>query len=357
MVALSAREDHAGLAELILIHRPKIAALASEESAGLLRAALRGRWDGEIWSGPDASGKLAALPEADIVLNGIVGAAGLRPSKAALAAGKRLALANKESLVIAGEIIIQELAAGGGSLLPVDSEHSALFQCLDGHPSGDVSRLILTASGGPFRGRSASDLEQVTPEQALCHPTWSMGPRISVDSATMLNKGFEVMEARWLFDLEPDRIGVWIHPQSIVHGLVQWKDGSTTAQLAAPDMRGPIVYALSYPERWDAGLPQCDLTGLGALEFEAADPDLYPCLGLAGRALKEGGTAPAVLNAADEVAVAAFLQGRIPFPGIAECLERVLDARPGDALEDLESVFEADRWAREHAGTVLKCMG
>jgi len=356
VIGLSGRADHEGLAELVLLHRPKIAALACDESADLLAGRLRGRWDGEVWAGPDAAERLAALSEADTILNGIVGAAGLRPSSAALGAGKRLALANKESLVIAGEVITRELHSGNGSLLPVDSEHSALFQCLDGHAVEEIGQVILTASGGPFRGRNPSDLESVTPEQALNHPTWSMGPRITIDSATLLNKGFEVMEARWLFGLDPDRIGVWIHPQSIVHGLVQWKDGSTTAQLASPDMRGPILYALSYPERWDIGLGQCDLTALGSLQFEAVNPDLYPCLALAQRALKEGGTAPAVLNAADEVAVDAFLSGRIRFPRIADCLERVLDARRNEPLVDLDSVLDADRWARDHAQAVLECL-
>jgi len=287
------------------------------------------------------------------VLNGVVGAAGLRPTWRALRAGKPVALANKESLVIAGEFLTAEAARWGGGILPVDSEHNALFQCLLGQPRGSLARVVLTASGGPFRERPLDTFGAITASEALRHPTWTMGPRITVDSSTLLNKGFEVIEARWLFDLEPERIDVWVHPQSIVHGLAEWVDGTITAILSRPDMRLPIQSALCHPRRLPAGLPRCELASLARLEFHPADPQRFPCLSLARRALAEGGTAPAVLNGADEELVGAFLAERIGFLEIAEGLERVLDRRPAGSAGSLEAVLEADRWAREEARRVF----
>jgi 1-deoxy-D-xylulose-5-phosphate reductoisomerase len=283
------------------------------------------------------------------VVNAVVGAAGLAPSLAALEAGHRLALANKESLVMAGGLLRQARQRGGGELLPVDSEHSAIFHCLRGRSAREVERIVLTASGGPFRQRPVASLARVTPQEALNHPTWSMGRRITVDSATLFNKGMEVIEAAWLFDLPLERIAVWIHPQSVVHGLVEWDDGSLTAQLSQPDMRLPIQLALSYPESWGRAAPTCDLTRLGSLEFAAPDPERFPCLALARRAAALRGTAPAALNAADEELVAAFLDGRITFPAIAAGLAAIL-ATQGEAPEpDLDAILSADREARRAA--------
>lgn len=351
--ALTAGSNSQRLAEQTLAARPRIIGLADRAGETELRSRLAGRWEGEIWIGADAAERIAALAEVDLILNGLVGASGLRPSWNALHAGKPLALANKESLVIAGACLTREARRTGAAILPVDSEHNGLFQLLAGARPDQIGRLILTASGGPFRKREIGTFDSISPAEALAHPTWKMGPRITIDSATLLNKGFEVMEARWLFDLEPDRITVWIHPQSIVHGLVEWVDGSTTAQLSVPDMRIPIQNALCHPERFESGLPRCDLTRLGALEFEPPEPRRYPCLGLAQRASREGMTAPAVLNAADEVLVASFLSGEIHFPQIAECLERVLDERPPSTRDDLETVLEADAWGRQAARAVL----
>ncbi len=281
-------------------------------------------WKGEILEGPEGIAALAAC-DAEVVVNGLVGAHGLVPSIAALRAGRILALANKESLVIGGELLQRAAEEGGGRILPVDSEHSGLLQCLEGREAASVERVILTASGGPFRTWSPDRIACGAPGRSACGiPTWSMGPRITIDSATLLNKGFEIHEARWLFDLPAERIDVWIHPQSIVHAIVEWPDGSLIAQLSIPDMRLPIQYALCHPDRPDGGLPRCDLTLEGRLDFEPVDPDRYPCLALARQALQMGGTAPAVLNAADEVLVAAFMEGRIGFGDIARLLARLL---------------------------------
>jgi len=349
---LAAGTRTAELAEQVRRLRPRAVALGRAGLEAEFRDALGAGWNGALYFGPEGVEALAGLAEADMVLNGLVGAAGMGPTWRALRAGKPVALANKESLVIAGEFLTAEARRWGGRLLPVDSEHNALFQCLDGQPSRAVGKIILTASGGPFRDRDPATFRSITRAEALRHPTWSMGPRITVDSATLLNKGFEVIEAHWLFDLPSERIEVWVHPQSIVHGLVEWVDGSTAAVLSVPDMRIPIQNALCHPERLDSGLPRCDLPRLGRLDFQPPDPVRFPCLGLARRALMEGGTAPAVLNAADEMLVEAFLQERIPFPGIGEGLERVLDLRPPAAADNLEAVREADQWARIEAARI-----
>ncbi|MCA9754266.1 MAG: 1-deoxy-D-xylulose-5-phosphate reductoisomerase [Candidatus Eisenbacteria bacterium] len=352
-VALSAGRNVTLLAEQVRRWQPAIAALADPGLAEEFRALVGTEWSGELLLGEDAAERICRDADVDIVLNGCVGAAGLRPSWATIQRKLPLALANKESLVIAGELLTREAMARSAPILPVDSEHNGLFQLLEGSDGEEVSRLILTASGGPFRERDVATFDAIRPEEALRHPTWSMGARITVDSATLLNKGFEVLEARWLFGIPPERIDVWIHPESIVHGFVEWRDGSTTAQLSLPDMRVPIQNALCYPERLESGLPRCDLTQQGALRFFAPEPERFPCLGLAYRALEEGGTAPAVLNAGDEVLVEAFLAGEIRFPQIAECLAEVLDARPDDPVDGLDSLLAADAWARREARSVL----
>ena len=283
---------------------------------------------------------------ADLVVSALVGAVGLEPTLAAIGAGRDVALANKEVLVMAGALVLREVRARGTHLLPVDSEHSAIFQALAGQRREDVARLVLTASGGPFRTWSEAQIARASVEQALRHPKWDMGPKISIDSATLMNKGLEVIEARWLFDVPPERIEVLVHPQSIVHAMVEFVDGSVVAQLSVPDMRLPLLYALSYPERWGSELPRLDLREVGSLHFEEPDPARSPGLLLARRALALGGTAPAVLNAADEEAVRLFLARKIRFGDIARLLAEVLEEhRPRGPLT-LEAVHEADRWAR-----------
>lgn len=308
----------------------------------------------KVHTGADGLLELATLDDADIVLVAIVGTAGLHPALAAIEAGKDLAIASKEILVMAGEVITAAADRKGVKLLPVDSEHNAIFQCLDGHRGGEaeVSRLILTASGGPFRHYSAEQLIHVTPEQALKHPTWNMGPKITIDSATLFNKGLEMIEARWLFGIGMERIDVVVHPQSIIHSMVEFTDGSVLAQLSRTDMCFPIQYALTWPDRVKGGLKPLDFPALAKLDFEAPREDVFPALGLARRAGLTGGTLPAVFNAANEVAVEAFRAGEIPFPGIWECVSRVMDAHETRPSSSLESVVAADRWAREKAAEI-----
>ena len=325
--------------------RPRIVSVALEADVSRVRAALA---DPAIEVCADASA--VASCDADLVIGALVGGLGMRPVLAALAAGRDLALANKEVLVMAGELVLREARRHGARLTPLDSEHVAIHQCLAGQPREALRKVTLTASGGPFRTASRAELEAATPEQALAHPNWNMGPKITVDSATLMNKGFEVIEARWLFELEPERIGVVIHPESIVHSLVEFCDGSWLAQLAVPDMRIPIAYALALPERLPLpDLEPLDLAELGALHFEAPDRERFPALGLAFAALREGGTAPAALSAANEVAVDAFLHGRLPFTGIAAAAEAVLEMQPRSPGLDLDGILEADREARERA--------
>ena len=318
----------------------------------------------QVAVGADATTELAAR-SCDVVLNAVAGAAGLLPTLAALGAGNRVALANKESLIIGGPLV--RGLAGPGQLSPVDSEHSALAQCLLGGSAAEVRRLILTASGGPFRGRSRAELANVAPDQALAHPTWSMGPLVTVNSATLVNKGLEVIEAHLLFDIPLERIEVVVHPQSVVHSMVEFVDGSTLAQASPPDMRIPIAWALAWPDRVADAAPACDWTASASWTFEPLDDETFPAVGLARRAAEAGGTAPAVFNAADEAAVAAFLAGRLPFLGIAETIAEVLQrhlgadnggARPeGPAPEGnplgVHDVLEADAWARAEAETVI----
>jgi 1-deoxy-D-xylulose-5-phosphate reductoisomerase len=303
--------------------------------------------------GAEGLARLATLAAADIVLVAIVGTAGLHPALAAIEAGKDLAIASKEILVMAGELITTAATRHGVKLLPVDSEHNAIFQCLDGQRGGqdEVARLILTASGGPFRTLPAAELARVTPAQALQHPTWDMGPKVTIDSATLFNKGLEMIEARWLFGIGMERIDVLVHPQSIIHSMVEFRDGSLLAQLSRTDMCFPIQYALTWPDRVAGGLRAPDFATLAKLEFEAPRDDVFPALGLARRAGLRGGTLPAVLNAANEVAVAAFRAGQLPLPGIWACVAAVMDAHEVQPSSSLATVVAADHWARECAST------
>ena len=300
-------------------------------------------------AGEDALVELATLPEADIVLVAIVGTAGLRPALAAIDAGKHLAVASKEILVMAGEIVMSTAARRGVRILPVDSEHNAIFQCLQGHHTKDVARLILTASGGPFRELPAAELAAVTPERALRHPTWHMGRKITIDSATLFNKGLEMIEARWLFGVDIERVGVVVHPESVVHSMVEFVDGSTLAQLSHSDMRFPIQYALTWPERIPNSLRPLDLCKLGALRFEEPRRRDFPALDLARHAGAVGGTLPAVLNAANEVAVDAFLNGAVAFPRIWAIVAQVMERHRPIANPTLDGIVEADQWARAQA--------
>ncbi len=326
-------------------HRPELVAVVDPEAARKVGEALQGSGI-EVAAGLAGVTRCAVHPEADVVVAAAAGVAGLRPVWEAARAGKRLALANKEPLVVAGHLIRAEAARSGAVLLPIDSEHSAIFQSLLGQHRESVARVILTASGGAFRDLPQDELARVTPEQALAHPTWKMGPKVTVDSATLMNKGLELIEARWLFDLAPEMLGVVLHRESIVHSLVEFVDGAVMAHLAQPDMRLPIQFALSYPARLARPEPPPDLAHLGALRFEPFDGERWPCVELARRAMAMGGTAPSALSAADEVAVAWFLDGRIPFTAIPHTIERALtahDVKPGDSLEAL---LEADAQVR-----------
>jgi 1-deoxy-D-xylulose-5-phosphate reductoisomerase len=331
--------------------RPERVAIADASLAGAVEAGVpKGT---EVWAGPEALAAIAR--EAQVVVNGVVGFAGLPVTLAALEAGRRLALANKESLIAGGPVVQRARATPGAEILPVDSEHAAVHQCLAG-PAGRerLARIVLTASGGPFRGRSAADLGGVTVADALAHPTWSMGPKITVDSSTLMNKGLEVIEAHELFGAAYDQIEVVVHPQSIVHSMVEFTDGSTVAQLSQPDMRLPISYALAYPDRGSVAFGALDWAAVGRLDFEAPDRAAFPCLDLAYEAGRAGGTAPAWLNAANEVAVAAFLQGRISWKSIADVCKETLVGHHGTNPESLDVVLEADRLAREQARRVVE---
>ena len=349
IIALAAHGNVARLAEQARETGVRHVAVYDAAKETELRALLP---DGvRIHVGAEGLDELASLTDADIVLVAIVGTAGLQPALAAIEAGKDLAIASKEILVMAGEVITTAADRKGVKLLPVDSEHNAIFQCLDGHRGGEkeVSRLVLTASGGPFRKFSAEQLANVTPEQALKHPTWDMGPKITIDSATLFNKGLEMIEARWLFGIGMERIDVVVHPQSIIHSMVEFIDGSVLAQLSRTDMCFPIQYALTWPERVKGGLRPLDFPALAKLEFEAPREDVFPALGLARRAGLTGGTLPAVFNAANEVAVDAFRAGKIPFPAIWESVASVMDKHEVRSSCTLDAVVNADRWARGEA--------
>ncbi len=352
VVSLSAGNNLERLEEQIRRFRPQIVSVVQPGAARDLRQRL-GSDAPEVVSGVEGLIACATHGPVEMVVSAIVGAAGLVPTMAAIQAGKDIALANKETLVTAGPLVMEAVARHGVKLYPVDSEHSAIFQSLEGHRRSDVRRLILTASGGPFRNRPLSELGRVTPDDALAHPNWSMGRKISIDSATMMNKGLEVIEACWLFDLPPEKVAVHIHPQSIVHSMVEYIDGAVIAQLGIPDMKTPIAYALSYPGRLPLDLPPLDLCALKTLTFEDPDHEKFPCLALAYQAAQTGGTAPAVLNAANEIAVEAFLSGRIGFLDIATVIRRVLDRHSPLELEHINTALRADRWGREEARLVI----
>ncbi|WP_046236721.1 1-deoxy-D-xylulose-5-phosphate reductoisomerase [Pseudomonas syringae pv. coryli] len=351
------------LLALCIRHTPQYAVVPDQVVARKLQDDLAAAGlDTRVLVGEGGLCKVAADPRVDAVMAAIVGAAGLRPTLAAVEAGKKVLLANKEALVMSGALFMQAVRQSGAVLLPIDSEHNAIFQCLPGDfarglGAVGVRRIMLTASGGPFRETPLEQLHNVTPEQACAHPVWSMGRKISVDSATMMNKGLELIEACWLFDARPDQVEVVIHPQSVIHSLVDYVDGSVLAQLGNPDMRTPIANALAWPARVDSGVAPLDLFRIGQLDFQAPDEERFPCLRLARQAAEAGGSAPAMLNAANEVAVAAFLDGRIRYLEIAGIIEEVLDHEPVTAVEGLDAVFAADAKARLLAGQWLERNG
>ncbi|HUR39854.1 MAG TPA: 1-deoxy-D-xylulose-5-phosphate reductoisomerase [Verrucomicrobiae bacterium] len=360
--ALTALRDVPALLALCREFRPALAVLGDEVAAQHLQQLLRGETLGTVVrAGTDALCEVAGDTAHDTVMSAIVGAAGLMPTLAAVKAGKRVLIANKEPVVMAGRLLVEASLRFGATLIPIDSEHNAIFQCLplgfrcgttDAAAVLGVQRLVLTASGGPFRDTPLEDLEQVTPAQAVRHPNWVMGPKISVDSATMMNKGLELIEAHYLFGIAPERIEVVLHPESVIHSLVEYRDGSMLAQLGRPDMRVPIAHALAYPERWDSGVQGLQLAEGGRLNFQAVDPRRFPCLDLARDALRRGGIFPNVLNAANEIAVEAFLGGHVPFTGIAALIERTLEAADGARLpvdDSFEAVLQVDGWARRTA--------
>ncbi len=348
VVGLAAGRNAARLAEQVRAFRPLLVSVSDAATAAELRERL-GPDAPEIRHGEEGAVAVASLPEADLVLAAISGGAGLRSTAAAIESGKPVGLANKESLVLAGELIMRRAAERKASILPVDSEHSAIFQSLVGHNHSEVRRLILTASGGPLRNHPAERLPDVTPAEALRHPNWSMGAKITIDSATLMNKGLEVIEARWLFDVPPERIDILVHPESIVHSMVEYVDGQVVAQLGVSDMRGPISYALAHPDRIALDLPALDLARVGRLTFEPPDPKRFPAYTLAYRALEMGGTAPAVLSGSDEGVVEAFLAGRCRFDDIARICAQVLDAHRPERLDSVDQAIAASDWGRAEA--------
>ncbi|WP_018994238.1 1-deoxy-D-xylulose-5-phosphate reductoisomerase [Thioalkalivibrio sp. ALgr1] len=359
--ALTAHRNVERLKAQCLQARPRVAVVAEDAAAHALQRELEAAGcPTEVRAGPQALAEVAEAPEVDAVMAAIVGAAGLLPTLAAAEAGKRVLLANKEALVMSGALLIDAVRRSGACLLPIDSEHNAIFQCLPtGYVCADevaphgVERIWLTASGGPFRDRPLDTFGDISPDEACAHPNWDMGRKISVDSATMMNKGLEVIEACWLFAVKPSAIQVVLHPQSIVHSMVAYNDGSVLAQMGNPDMRTPIAHALAWPDRVASGVAPLDLLGVGPLEFREPEAERFPALGLAYRALDQGGTATAVLNAANEVAVEAFLSGGLAFSDIAVVIERTLDALPKQAADSLERVLAADAEARAHAGSEI----
>ena len=351
VVALAAGSNIDLFEEQIRTFSPSLAAVADKDAALALRKRLQGV---EILYGADGVNSVAAHPDADFVLSAIVGSAGLLPTITAIKAGKTIGLANKETLVMAGDIVMKEARKNKVMIIPVDSEHSAVSQCLEGHNSAEIRRIILTASGGPFVDMRKSDLKNIKAKEALKHPNWSMGRKISIDSATLMNKGLEVIEACWLFDLPPEKIDVLIHPQSIIHSLVEFRDMSCLAQMSMPDMRGPISYALSYPERLAEPIFGLELEKIGSLTFRKPDHDMFPCLTYAYEAIKKGGTVPAALNAANEVAVYAFLDNKIGFNDIPAVIRKTVERHTVKAEPELDDVLEADRWAREIAEQYVK---
>jgi 1-deoxy-D-xylulose-5-phosphate reductoisomerase len=355
VVAMTAGRNLELFSSQIRQFTPRIAAVASQEDVPRLKELCSGL-DVQILGGVEGLNAAATADEAEMVVAAIVGAAGLVPTAAAIRARKDIALANKETLVTAGHLFMEMLAGYGVRLFPVDSEHSAVFQSIEGHRSQDIARIILTASGGPFLNTPPEQLARVTIADALNHPNWSMGKKITIDSATMMNKGLEVLEARWLFDAPVERISVNIHPQSIIHSMVEYIDGCVIAQLGTPDMKAPIAYALSYPERVATGVKPLDLTEFSGLTFFKPDLKKFRCLGLAYAAIAAGESMPAVMNAANEIAVEAFLDGRIGFMQIAEVIERTMDSHLAHDLKSIEEVLLADRWGRDTAREICRRM-
>jgi 1-deoxy-D-xylulose-5-phosphate reductoisomerase len=359
VAALTAHTNADELAMLAARHNAACVALSDAAQVGRLKARLAELGSkARVLAGPEGLVEAASLPGADTVMAAIVGAAGLAPTLAAAKAGKKILLANKEAIVMAGPLFMDAVRRSGSSLLPIDSEHNAIFQCLPAAAGGfaerGIRRILLTASGGPFRTKAREELRSVTPEQACAHPIWDMGRKISVDSATMMNKGLEVIEAHWLFGAPAQAIQVVIHPQSVVHSMVEYIDGSVIAQLGNPDMRTPIAQALAFPERIEAGVESLDLFRVATLQFEQPDRNRFPALGLAYAALEQGGTAPAVLNAANEIAVAAFLEGRLPFLEITSIIASTLESVSARPVTGLEDVMAADRAAREQAESLIR---
>ncbi len=352
VAGLTAGSNDEVLEQQIRTFRPRLVAMSNESAAAKLRQRCSGLGV-EILSGQEGLVQVASAPEADLVVSAIVGGAGLLPTLAAIRAKKHVALANKEPMVMAGKLMQEEARRHGVRIFPVDSEHSAIFQSLEGHRLVDVRRLILTASGGALWPLSKEELQDVTPERALQHPNWKMGSKITIDSATLMNKGLEVVEARWLFDIPESRIDVLIHRESIIHSLVEYEDRSMIAQLGLPDMRTPISYAMRYPERLPLDLPSLDLTEVGKLSFCKPDHERFPCLGLGYESLRVGGTMPATMNAANEIAVDAFLNGGIRFTAIAEIIRSTMDAHQTKDVDTIDTALEADRWAREKAESLV----
>ncbi len=353
VIGLTAGRNAALLMEQIRVFHPEIVAVSDEKTYWDLRELLGPHTSPEILFGIDGISNAASMSGADIVISAIVGAAGLLPTIAAIRSGKTVALANKETLVMAGDLALAEVRSHGTTLLPVDSEHSAIFQCLQGYEKNSVKKIILTASGGPFIGKTREELETASPDSALKHPNWSMGRKISIDSATLMNKGLEVIEAFHLFGLPIDKIDVLIHPQSIIHSIVEFTDGGYMAQLSQPDMRGPIAYALSYPERLGSVMKPLAWDKLPGLTFQKPDTSTFSCLSCAYAALQEGGTLPAALNASNEIAVGAFLDGIIGFNKIPVIIKKVMEAHKIQPADDIAVILEADRWAREETMKIL----
>ena len=355
VVALAAGRNIDLLLQQIEKFQPEAVAMLDEDLAERLKARLNNTGP-NVYFGEDGFVRLATMDGVDTVISAMTGAAGLIPTYSAIEAGKDIALANKETMVMAGPLVMAQAKDRGISIIPIDSEHSAILQSLQGHPREDLNRIILTASGGPFKAWTLEEMKGVTPEQALKHPNWEMGKKISIDSATLMNKGLEIIEARWLFDLSIDQINIVIHPQSIIHSMVEYRDGSIMAQMGIPDMIIPISYALSFPHHLPTTLPQLKLDEIGGLSFEKPDLSRFSCLSLAFRALETGGSMPVVMNGANEIAVESFLQGRIGFLQISELIEKTMDAHQTSSLDTIEKVIEADGWAREKAGAILERM-
>jgi 1-deoxy-D-xylulose-5-phosphate reductoisomerase len=352
-VALAAGRNIDLLLRQIEQFQPEAVAVLDEDLAEQLRIRLKSAGP-EVYSGEDGFVRLATLDMADMVISAMTGAAGLVPTYAAIQAGKDIGLANKETMVMAGPLVMDQAKKRGVSIIPIDSEHSAILQSLQGHPIEDLKRIILTASGGPFKAWSLEEMRSATPEQALNHPNWNMGQKISIDSATLMNKGLEIIEAKWLFDLHTDQIDIVIHPQSIVHSMVEYRDGSILAQMGIPDMIVPISYALSFPRHIETPLPQLELDKIGVLTFEKPDLRRFESLSLAFRAVEVGDSMPAVMNGANEIAVEAFLDGRIGFLRIPELIKRTMESHQTFSVGSIEKVIEADGWAREKARELLE---